>query len=481
MTRERYAAALRLINPATDNGRDYAVRDGGQEPEALPMWHSHRRTCVRAVLIPVSALSQLQNEGLAAVLYEARQSFLKTRKPSKDSRRIELVVTKVAARTIAAVRAEVRLRSHPRPYPHALLQGWMQRRRCSRTSATATGADRDGAPCADATGKSGNNRLKSNDCGGYRSTGFGVRVAAFTLIELLVVIAILGLLAAMVFPVFAQARAKARQTQDISNLRQIGVAVLLYAQDYDESVVPYRVRSSSSVSSGPLNNRYWFGRTAPASAAPYNAPPYSEAPCPSSASCNVFFDPSDGLISPYTRSETIQNDPAAAGIAPAFATWRNGNRVPAYAVYPVLFPDLNLTNAPAATTLAGLDEPASTLLLVDAAFFDPISQQLVKAVFIQPPWSGTRDNGGVDSSLSTSSRVHGRHPGGRASILWADGHVSSILPTYRPVGRSGAQDSRRARSLGELSPVALPATIGGSDPNLPRYNYYFALNKQSGR
>ncbi len=59
----------------------------------------------------------------------------------------------------------------------------------------------------------------------------------FTLIELLVVIAIVALLAAILFPVFAQAREKARQTQCLSNLRQIGLGVLQYAQDNDEMVV----------------------------------------------------------------------------------------------------------------------------------------------------------------------------------------------------------------------------------------------------
>src|SRR5207302_3892260 len=64
------------------------------------------------------------------------------------------------------------------------------------------------------------------------------RREAFTLIELLVVIAIIAILAAILFPVFAQARAKARQASCTSNLKQLNLAVIMYKQDYDETF-PY--------------------------------------------------------------------------------------------------------------------------------------------------------------------------------------------------------------------------------------------------
>jgi prepilin-type N-terminal cleavage/methylation domain-containing protein/prepilin-type processing-associated H-X9-DG protein len=64
--------------------------------------------------------------------------------------------------------------------------------------------------------------------------GTSKRANAFTLIELLVVIAIIALLAAILFPVFAQAREKARQASCLSNQRQIGMGLLMYLQDYDE-------------------------------------------------------------------------------------------------------------------------------------------------------------------------------------------------------------------------------------------------------
>lgn len=75
----------------------------------------------------------------------------------------------------------------------------------------------------------------------------------FTLIELLVVIAIIAILAAILFPVFAQARAKARQTSALSNLKQIGTAVMLYLQDYDEAF-PMTMDTQSGA---PQTVSYW--------------------------------------------------------------------------------------------------------------------------------------------------------------------------------------------------------------------------------
>jgi prepilin-type N-terminal cleavage/methylation domain-containing protein/prepilin-type processing-associated H-X9-DG protein len=88
----------------------------------------------------------------------------------------------------------------------------------------------------------------------------------FTLIELLVVIAIIAILAAILFPVFAQAREKARAISCLSNMKQIGLSLLMYVQDYDEQ---FPAGSKLSYPNGPTNYNYveagvgWAGQIYP--------------------------------------------------------------------------------------------------------------------------------------------------------------------------------------------------------------------------
>lgn len=76
--------------------------------------------------------------------------------------------------------------------------------------------------------------------------------SGFTLIELLVVIAIIAILAAILFPVFSQAREKARQTSCLSNMKQIGTGIYMYVQDYDERY-PYSDVTLPNTEPSPVN------------------------------------------------------------------------------------------------------------------------------------------------------------------------------------------------------------------------------------
>jgi len=87
---------------------------------------------------------------------------------------------------------------------------------------------------------------------------FRLRWVGFTLIELLVVIAIIAILAAILFPVFARAREKARTAKCQANLKQIALGVLMYAQDYDEKFRGWRGAALSPSYCNNPNTAMWF-------------------------------------------------------------------------------------------------------------------------------------------------------------------------------------------------------------------------------
>ena len=143
----------------------------------------------------------------------------------------------------------------------------------------------------------------------------------FTLIELLVVIAIIAILAAILFPVFAQAREKARQASCLSNTKQVGLAIIQYVQDYDESLPSGRMVYATSTTTPTVPGIGWAG----------GVYPYSK-------SGQVLRCPDD----PTTPT-------AASGTTPVG--------------YPVSYSyNFNLANGAA---LASMNAPASTVLLTE--------------------------------------------------------------------------------------------------------------------
>jgi prepilin-type N-terminal cleavage/methylation domain-containing protein len=175
--------------------------------------------------------------------------------------------------------------------------------------------------------------------------------SAFTLIELLVVIAIIAILAAILFPVFAQARERARQTSCISNAKQMGLALAMYVQDYEG----YPMHSS-----------------------PSNQSPRTRWP---------------DHTYPYIKNEQIFTCPSIAaspGMTPAFRQWAH-NPTKRYGGYGFNYQYLGNSRFPFYAIDAAVGTPAETIAIADTAGVRrDDNSSIAGAYVVDPPLQSAR-------------------------------------------------------------------------------------------
>ncbi len=222
---------------------------------------------------------------------------------------------------------------------------------------------------------------------------------AFTLIELLVVIAIIAILAAILFPVFARAREKARQTACLSNEKQIGLGLMQYAQDYDETIPKrYGDGCDSASNTGDCENRKtrsWKNMIFP------YIKSYDVFRCPSNPTAE---EPD------FVGRQAITADPT--------------NNTGLYAGgYSMWLPDEWLSNqmgngAAFPQPLAGIDSPANALIILETSWRFPDTG----------PYLGYQEPAPDDPAAITPgpSSWNSGHSKNRGNVIYMDGHVKFI-------------------------------------------------------
>jgi len=233
------------------------------------------------------------------------------------------------------------------------------------------------------------------------------RQRGFTLIELLVVIAIIAILAAILFPVFAQAREKARQTTCTSNLKQISTATLMYNQDYDE-MFPVWAQDPERQMARPDGTIYQGKVTWPLLYMPYIK------------NQGVFRCPSDGQV--------------ASSVGPTWGKPFAMSYGTNLRIHRCADTSACATGSPRA--LASIDAPAETYWIADVWNGSPIG--IESGPYAACKWSDGTQTYGVDRMrfVQNATSCSGypipndpknpdastRHSGGN-NVVFADGHV----------------------------------------------------------
>ena len=220
----------------------------------------------------------------------------------------------------------------------------------------------------------------------------------FTLIELLVVIAIIAILAAILFPVFAKVREKARQITCASNEKQIGVAFLAYVQDYDEHLPP----ASYNDIAQPTTPTAWM----------YLVDPYIASGITQAASADAGHSYSV-YVCPDWSATSVTVAPALPSPSHSYAA--NANIMPSWITATGQSPS---TNPP--SSIASIQGPSQLVLIAEAASGSRI--------FTTGDDTGV-DTGGTGNVFEQCQAVYligrARHSNG-GNYIFTDGHVKWV-------------------------------------------------------
>jgi prepilin-type N-terminal cleavage/methylation domain-containing protein/prepilin-type processing-associated H-X9-DG protein len=243
------------------------------------------------------------------------------------------------------------------------------------------------------------------------------RFRGFTLIELLVVIAIIAILAAILFPVFAQAREKARQSSCLSNQKQIGLAILSYAQDADETIpqneYAYKLGAGGAVTAGVAQD--------------YNNVKWMDAVQPYVKNAAIFNCPSQDFTGsqPY-QPVTLRSGTTAPADGAEFGSYGINN---AYSTGISGAP--GLVHPAQGQPLAAMTSPSTTVLVAEVNKWDASNRN---ADFqwtddTQQPdstkaWATGKDPLVAPNGGAGSTGMIQRHSG-VCNVLWGDGHVKA--------------------------------------------------------